>query len=266
MQVENISPIRLRAPLFSLKQTVARVLCNPLVGRFLSVVFRDRIPSFGIRVVTSNKAIIPSVKASLFWRIYESAEIRFVKKYLRPDLDAIELGSSIGAVTAQILQVLDRGCRLVCVEANPYLTDALRQNIQQNADGKEVRIIYGAIADENAVGSSVNLFLGTDNTVSQTTNETPTSVPVPALSLTSILHTAGIEADFSLISDIEGAEINFILKDAGALRNCRQLIIELHETRLNSTIFTVEHLRTLLEKTHGFRMISNHGPVCVFEK
>jgi len=266
MQVENISPIRLRAPLFSLKQAVARVLCNPLVGRFLSVVFRDRIPSFGIRVLTNNKAIIPSIKASLFWRIYESAEIRFVKKYLRADLDAIELGSSIGAVTAHILQVLERDRRLVCVEANPYLTDALRQNVEQNNDGKEVIIIHGAIADETDIGSSINLFLGADNTVSQTAKETPTSVPVPAFSLTSILHAGQIGADFTLISDIEGAEINFILKDAGVLRNCRQLIIELHETELDSTIFTVDRLRMLLQNSHGFRMISNHGPVCVFEK
>jgi FkbM family methyltransferase len=266
MQVESISPIRLRAPLFSLKQAVARVLCNPLIGRFLSVVFRDRIPSSGIRVLTSNKAIIPSIKASLFWGIYESAEIRFVKKYLRSDLDAVELGSSIGAVTAQILQVLDRGRRLVCVEANPYLTDALRQNVEQNNDGKEVRIIHGAIADEAEVGSCINLFLGADNTVSQTTKETVASVSVPAFSLTGILQAGRMETDFTLISDIEGAEINFILNDVSALRNCRQLIIELHETELNSTVFTVDRLRTLLENSHGFRLRSNHGPVCVFEK
>src|ERR1700730_12780210 len=99
-QAEVSTPIRLRAPLFSVKRVIARIICHPLIGRIISLVFRDRIPSRGSLIHTKDKAVVPSVKAALFWGLYESAEVRFVKEFLRSDLDVIELGSSLGVVTS----------------------------------------------------------------------------------------------------------------------------------------------------------------------
>src|SRR2546423_14009346 len=104
-----------------LKVSMARALCHPIVGRVLGATLRNRIHAGGFGVDTSDPAIAPRVKASLFWGFYESAEIRFVRQYLRRDCDAVELGSSLGVVSCNVRRRLMPRRRLVCVEANPRL-------------------------------------------------------------------------------------------------------------------------------------------------
>jgi len=58
-QAEVSTPIRLRAPLFSVKRVIARIICHPLIGRIISLVFRDRIPSRGSLIHTKDKAVVP---------------------------------------------------------------------------------------------------------------------------------------------------------------------------------------------------------------
>lgn len=269
MQPAEISPIRLRAPFYSCKRFIARAICHPLIGRIISVVFRDRIPSRGAVIHTSDSAVVPAVKAALFWGIYESAEVKFVRDYLRKDLDVVELGSSLGVVTSQILQDLEPHCRVVCVEANPRLLQTLQKNIEQNGKGRQATVVHGAIADGAVSGDSVSLSMGEDNTVSRiggSADSSQESISVPAFTLATILAEQQIEGEFALISDIEGAEAGFIAGGDNSLARCRQLIIELHETERQGQVLTVDRLRAVLEGVHGFRLRASRGPVCVFEK
>lgn len=261
-------PIRLRAPFYSVKRFIARAICNPVIGRLISNLFQDLIPSHGSVIHTRNQAILPNVKAALFWGLYESAEVRFVRDYLRKDLDVVELGSSLGVVTSQILLKLEPDRRVVCVEANPHLLETLRKNIAENGRGRETSVVHGAIADVPKSGKSVNLSLGENNTVSRVSDGAGSNdtVLVPGFTLSSILQKEGIEGDFALVSDIEGGEAGFIESDCDALGSCRQLIIELHETHWHGEVVTVDRLRFVLEQVHGFRLRTNRGPVCVFEK
>src|SRR3569623_3111351 len=84
-----------------LKASATRGLTHPLVGKSLGMLFSDRIPCRGVRVDTRAN-VTDEVKAKLLWGIYESAEIRFIQQYLRPDLDEEELGSSLGVVARHI--------------------------------------------------------------------------------------------------------------------------------------------------------------------
>jgi FkbM family methyltransferase len=258
----------LRAPFYSVKRFIARAICNPVIGRLISNIFRDLIPSHGSVIHTHNQAILPTVKAALFWGLYESAEVRFVREYLRKDLDVVELGSSLGVVTSQILQKLEPGRRVVCVEASPHLLETLRKNIAENGKGREASVVHGAIAEMPKSGKSVSLSIGEDNTVSRVSDSGGSNdgVLVPAFTLSDILQQEYIEGDFALVSDIEGAEAGFIESDGDALGRCLQLIIELHETHWHGEVVTVDRLRSVLERLHGFRLRANHGPVCVFEK
>lgn len=267
-QVQIEAPIRLRAPFYSVKQFIARAICHPLIGRVISIVFRDRIPSYGSVIHTRDRAVVPAVKAALFWGIYESAEVRFVNEYLRKDLDVVELGSSLGVVTSQILLKLEPERRVVCVEANPHLLETLRKNIAANGKGRQASVVHGAITEVSSSGQSVSLATGRDNTVSLISGSAASddTLLVPAFALSAILKKERIEGDFALVSDIEGAEASFIEGDDGVLARCRQLIIELHETHWHGTDVTVERFRSLLEQRHGFRLRASHGPVCVFEK
>jgi FkbM family methyltransferase len=265
---ELLSPIRLRGSFFSAKRIIARGMCHPYVGRLISMVFRDRIPSRGHVIYTSHPAVIPSVKASLFWGIYESAEVRFVRDYLRKDLDVIELGCSLGVVTCQILEKLEPSRRVVCVEANAYLLETLQKNVEKNFEGRRVTIVQGAISDPQEKGTSINFALRDDNTLSQIAldSNSKDSVQVPALTLSQLLSDNRVEGDFVLVSDIEGAEVNFIENDQDSLLKCQQIIIELHETHWNGHGVTVNQLRQRLEQVHGYQLRANYGPVCVFER
>jgi FkbM family methyltransferase len=267
-QAELPTPIRVQAPFYAVKRFIARGLCHPLIGRSISMMFGDRIPSNGCVINTSSKAIVPSVKAALFWGFYESAEVRLVKAYLRKDLDVIELGSSLGVISCHILRKLEPACRLVCVEANPDLLLPLQENINQNCKGKRATVVHGAITSGSDGMALVNLTLAEDNTASHIAldDSLKEAVRVPALTLSNVLRDKRIEGDFALVSDIEGAEVNFIENDEGALRKCQQMIIELHESRWNGSVLTVNELRHALEQLHGFRLGSHYGPVCVFER
>ena len=261
-------PIRLQARFYGIKRLIASIMCHPLVGKVISAVLRDRIPSSGCVINTDSEAVAPSIKAALFWGIYESAEVRFVKEYLRGDLDVVELGSSLGVVSCQILRKLEPGSRLVCVEANPHLLGMLRENLKQLSDGHDVTVVHGAVANASNDTSSVHLVLGADSTSSRvvTDDELEEVLSVPALTLSGILRDNHIDRNFSLVSDIEGAETSFIESDDTALRRCEQLLIELHETSLDGKTVSVDRLRRRLEETHGFMMRASHGPVCFFEK
>lgn len=260
-------PIRLRAPFYSVKQFVARAICHPLVGRLISTLYRDHIPSRGSIIHTGDRSVVPAVKAALFWGIYERAEVRFVKEFLRTDLTVVELGSSLGVVTSQILQKLDPHCRVVCVEANPRLLETLRRNIEENGKGRSVSVVHGAITDAAASDGTIGISLGSDNTGAKVSSEAgPATIFAPAFTLSSILQKEEVEGEYVLVSDIEGAEAGFIEGEDEGFGLCQQLIVELHDTDWGGETFTVDRFRSTLEQKHGFTMRASYGPVCVFEK
>ena len=128
----------------ALKKVAASVLCSPLTGRLLGLVFGGRIPHRGARIEVPPHGD-PRVIAALFWGTYESAEIRFVRAHLQGDLDVVELGSSLGGVSSEIARRLQPGRQLVCVEANPDLLGILGRNLQRNAPHVQVQLVHGAI-------------------------------------------------------------------------------------------------------------------------
>jgi FkbM family methyltransferase len=250
-----------------LKAAVADGLCHPAVGRFLSFAFSGRIPSLrfrGFRLDTRAPSVTPEIVAMIFWGIYESAEVRFVKRYLRSDLDVVELGSSLGAVSCHIALRQHAGRRLVCVEANVNLVPVLQRNVSANA-AQSVDVVNRAIGYD---GPTVRLELGSDNTTSRvmTAGAHDEAEEVPASTLSEILEEFGVCGDYALVSDIEGAEAGFIDQDPAALSRCRQMVIELHEIEDARGRVTIDDLAETLIKRHGFQLVDRHGAVCVFER
>ena len=132
-----------------IKNKIATALCSDFVGAFLAKVYNNQIPSrrYGKFIYDcSSDYLLDSVKASIFWGIYESAEVRFVRQYLRSDLDVIELGASIGVVTTQILRKIESANKCIALEANPNLMETLKSNLQINNKAKNYHIINKAIS------------------------------------------------------------------------------------------------------------------------
>jgi len=249
-----------------LKAHAADVLCHPLVGLAIRTVFRGRVPSLrfpGWRVALDAPGVTSRTAAEIFWGIYESAELRFVERHLCRDLDVVEIGSSIGAVSSAIAQRQDPNRRLVCVEANPQLHDLLRRNLAANAPGRRVEIVPRAISYD---GPTVSFGLGASNVSGRLATAGPgtEAVEVPATTLSEILRAQGLTR-FALVADIEGGEAAIIEKDEPALRNCDQIVIELHATQLDGRDISIEDLVHNIE-ARGLALTARHGPVCLFER
>jgi hypothetical protein len=118
-----------------LKRALIHLVANTSVGNVLAWIYSNRIPHRGTILDTTSPRIAPATKASLYFGIYERSEIEQTAVYLAPGYDVIELGSSIGANTTQILKRLHGHRKMVAVEADPSLCAILARNIELNFGG-----------------------------------------------------------------------------------------------------------------------------------
>lgn len=254
----------------SAKKLVVDLLCHPVVGSTLVRCWPGGVPSLrfpGPRVSTDVPSVPDRLAAAIFWGIYESAEIRFLRRYLRRDLDVVELGSSIGVVASQIARLQQPGHKLVCVEANPELVALLTRNLERNASEREFHVLNRAI-DYDPSRSQVALVFGDTNLGGRTVGREAEGMRhrnVDTSTLSEILAQNGIDS-FALVSDIEGAEVGILRHDRAALERCEQLCIELHDSPSSPPDETVAALRRRLAEEHGFRLVERHGDVAFFDR
>ena len=245
------------------KQVAAAVLCHPLVGRLLGTLWRHRIPHHGSRIETPASGD-PRVNAMLFWGMYESAEIRFVRRYVGRDLDVVELGSSLGGVSCEIARRLDGERRMLCVEGNGRIFPLLRSNLARNRPGQPVELVEGAIDYSGA--SVVAMAIGESNLSSMVDARQSgvATLEVPAVGLSALLSAHAI-GEYVLVVDIEGAEAGLLVEDAAALRACQTMIAELHDAVFDGKRYGVADLIGLIEAT-GLRLRERYGDVCIFRR
>jgi FkbM family methyltransferase len=240
-----------------LKRLVANVIQSGPIGDAISWFYGDVIPFHGIPIDVSQSGIPAANKAALWWGMSESAEHRFIKAYLQPNLPVIELGSSIGAISSAIAGKLDRGQWLKCVEANPFLIPQLRKNLDRNASHLSAEIIHAAVCYE---GETVRFGISTNNLTSSIPADPGAhTTTVPAVTLRALL-AHGDRGPYQLVADIEGAEITFLLHDAESLRSCQVMVLELHNTESNGLSYTPNDLQHLIESL-GFRIAARYGSV-----
>jgi FkbM family methyltransferase len=250
------------------KVCIGQALSNPALGTLISRAYRNQIRNKGVVIDTAAAEFTPVVKAQLAFGIYESAEIRFIRKYLRGYLKVLELGASLGVTAAHILDVAGPGAEVVCVEANPHLLDTLRATTATAAErtGAQVTTVHGAIPPDSAIGSqSVVLTLGRSHLGSQA-GETQSGDPdrqlrVPALNLAEVIRGW---TDYALVCDIEGAEATLILSAHPVLTGASRLVIELHETAYAKKPVTVADLKDALLNM-GFTPVAENGRVMVLD-
>lgn len=246
------------------KKIFAYMLCHPVVSWLLRIVYNNRIPHLGSRIELPSCASGGSGAASLFWGLYESAEIRFINRYLDGSVDVVELGSSVGGVSCVIAKKLHHGRKLICVEANPNIIDLLKRNLTNNAHSKEVKVIHGAICYEGS--SQVEFIIGSDHLSSHlvSAGKNTSTARVSAVRLSEILEQEAIRK-YCLVCDIEGAEIQLFVHDSTAIRNCKTLIIELHHAEYNQTLYDPESIIDMIKENTHLTLVSRYGNVCVFD-
>jgi FkbM family methyltransferase len=251
--------VNLRAP----RRRIADLITVPTCGRIISRLFDDRIPTHGCTLDTSSPLISPDTKAQLFWGLYERTEIRFALRYLRNDLDVVELGSSIGMIGSLLARRLCPPCRMVCVEAHPGLARVVARNISRNAPTARLTVLNRAI--DYAAKSGFSYLKPSAWSHSGKVVRGETGIRIRNTTLTEILREQEI-GEYILVADIEGAEAGLLLEDGDALAKCRQLVIELHNASFRDNWITSEQMARLLAEEHGFTLLENYGAVYAFAR
>jgi FkbM family methyltransferase len=242
-----------------LKRVIGAFLSSSLVGSMISIVFAKSIPSIRMRRIRINNSpsIKSSIKAQFFFGLYESGEIRFIKRFLSLAENVIELGASVGVISSYI-NLYKKPKKLILVEANPSLIMDLKSNLKING-ASDYTLYNKAITD----GSSnlIQFSEGEDNTTGglfKRNTGGASTVVVKTTLFDEILKANAIDS-YVLVSDIEGAEI-FVLNSASGLKGCKMLIMELHEIEYNGKIVSVSSMKQQI-KDLGFEILGNYGPL-----
>lgn len=252
-----------------LKKLGAKILFSSPVGKALAILYRNRIPCYDFVVDTGSRFFLAKSKAAVFFRAYEGAELRFVRKYLQTECDVVELGSSFGIVSSQIGSKLkSTNRRLFCVEPNPHLIHPLKTNLAINGNLDNCYVLnkmihYGNSEHANAVFQISDNILVSKKTGFDQAHEG--YVQVEKATLSELINEYGIGA-YSLVMDIEGAEIEIMLNDGEAFSKCQRIIAELHDTNYKGISYSVDDMIALMQTKLSFRMIDSYGPVIVLER
>jgi FkbM family methyltransferase len=246
----------------NVKKVVSDLLCSSVIGKVIYKLSSGKIPS--LRNLP-NRFFVPlehsthTIHASIFWGFYESAEIRLINKFLNPNLPVIELGGSLGIISSFILHKLNSNTSLTVVEANVFLLSTIKKNIERhNTKNISTNIIHKAIAYSNSL---ICMDITDDNTTSHISENDQSGTLVESIQLNKIIP----EKPYSLVCDIEGAEVAILLEDKAALKNCFQLFIELHETTYEGKYYSREDLINLLIM-NGFILRSRDGNVIFMDR
>jgi FkbM family methyltransferase len=238
-----------------------RISFNHLTIRIISFLLNQRIPFHKITIDVSDKVISPLTKSLLYYEAYEKNEVAFVKKYLLENDDVIELGSSIGVIGSIISHIQTNG-RYISVEADPGLINANRKNLSLNRNTDYV-LINKAIDYFNKTVS----FSSGKSTLAGKLNRdvlNGSTINVETITLNEICETFNLN-NYTLVSDIEGAEITILLDDKSALSKCKKMIIELHDTEYNGKAYQIADMVGLITE-NNFDLLEQSGSVYVFQK
>ncbi len=209
-----------------------RVATKLLIGTapIIERVTRNVFTAGGMTFDLSSGAVTPSTRAAVFWGIYESSERRAVARFLDRRYPVIELGASVGYVSVLIGKRV-KPPALVAVEADPQLVRVLENNLRLNSV-LAVRVRWGAIGGgenaEVAFTTSPNNTLGTLAVLQGLSARGP-AISVPSLSLSELVKDLP-PGMFSVVADIEGAELRMVRWEGALLRDrCHRLIMEVHD-------------------------------------
>lgn len=178
---------------------------------------------------------------------YEEAERRLVDAYLDPNLPVIELGGSLGVLSAYIARHLSPQTPYWVVEANPDLIEICAQNANTQSRTLPVQVHNYAIA----YGATSVSFAKSQNVhISRLASDTaPGNVDIAARTLQQMVSAMGATDSYSLIMDIEGAEYDVFENDRGAFQSCQLCVVEIHPHIFEQQGRTTARLMELIDAT-----------------
>lgn len=192
-------------------------------------------------------------------RSYEVPEGRFVKDVLRSGQKVVELGGSLGVVSALIRSVIGPSAKHVIVEANDALVEVCRANATQGADEGATEIVVAAI--DYSGNPTVTFDTGSGAHVGAVSSSGG-SMTVKAMTLSEVL-TEMEDGPFALICDIEGMEADMIDREADILPRVSVFILETHPHAYPDGTATVDRIVQTCEQA-GLQLHAQNDDVLCF--
>lgn len=175
--------------------------------------------------------------------VYERAERALVSQYVKPGMQVLEMGGSVGIVTAVIAHCVGPTGRVVSVEASPRLANYSKTWLE---DGKPVKVvigyafpvwemppdlqIQGFANEEVSLGGRVEFGYSNSGTATATkpaapkaTGDTPRSYDISTL-----CREYNLQPEV-LVMDIEASEAVMLRQKPNMPPSIKTIIIELHE-------------------------------------
>lgn len=168
----------------------------------------------------------PGCANALLRGTYESEEAAFIAGHLPVDRPVIELGGSLGIVSALIGSRLEAGVPHLIVEANPALVEACAENAgiarRPAAELRQAAVFYDGPVARFSAGGHVHA-----NRLAKQGDDAGV-IEVGAVTLESLWRGIGAPEGFTLVCDIEGGEAAMIHAEAEVLAHAGVVIMELH--------------------------------------
>jgi FkbM family methyltransferase len=202
----------------------------------------------------------PYLRKVLLADRYERDERDMIKAFLPPDMPAIELGGSYGIVSFTIRRCLHPDQKLVVVEANPQIVPVCRDNATRAGAADQTVVVHAALAYG---GTRARFRVNWNVHVSQLVfdgSTGPDIVDVPSVTLAGLRQTHGIDGPYSLVCDIEGAELLVLRNEAEALKQCRMLILETHPSAYDRMGGSLDEVLSTL-RAMGFTIFNKRSDV-----
>lgn len=195
-------------------------------------------------------------RSRFYYDVYEEPERKLLKTHLRGDDTVLELGGCIGVVSVVAnTQLLDKEKHVV-VEPNPELIPWLSLNRDRN--GAAFTIEHCLLAD---AGTSADFFLHPLIVGGSADRSTERKTRVAVRSLSEMIHRYGHFT--TLVMDIEGGEVRFVMENIERVALMRLLLIEEHPAITGAEAIAKMH--DVLKKA-GFTLVERMQQSVVWVK
>ena len=224
------------------QKTVRKFFCRPYFGRLIAKTSGNQIRFGNATIDTSSHVIDPLTKAAIFWGTYEEVEADLVDRFVDPALHVLEIGASLGVISARIARRLLAGRALICVEPNPACTATLEANLRINAGHLKTTVVNKALwSGQTGADKTMRMNVTDINSarIESAASDPNTGSTVETVRFSDLLALLPDEP-LSLVIDIEGAEVPLLLHEEANIRRARQLIMELHETEYEGRTYSVD--------------------------
>jgi FkbM family methyltransferase len=195
---------------------------------------------------------------------YEEPERRLIDRFLDPAMPVLELGGSLGIVSAYVGSKLHPSTPFRIIEANPSVISTCMTNANAARTGVRADVVNAAIAySVKSIAFDANPNVHISRVVDDQNAHATNVIHVRATTLSAEADALAPKGHFTAIIDVEGMELDIFENDAAGLQRCKLAIVEFHPEIVMKRGRSPEYFFDLVAKA-GFKIAAVEGQSYAF--